>query len=82
MTWAETKIDNLYSKRVEAVKDKKNSKKDNVKVEELVNKGISVRVLKHPNEDVDRPKFPFPSPPKKPNHPGENGRLKKKKNKD
>lgn len=27
MTWAETKIDNLYSKRVEAVKDKKNSKK-------------------------------------------------------
>lgn len=65
MTWAETKIDNLYSKRVEAVKDKKNSKKDKVKVEELVNKGISVRVLKHPNEDEDRPKFPFPSPPKK-----------------
>lgn len=65
MTWAETKIDNLYSKRVEAVKDKKNSKKDKVKVEEQVNKGISVRVLKHPNEDEDRPKFSFPSPPKK-----------------
>lgn len=40
MIWVEIKIDNLYSKRVEVVKDKKNLKKDKVKVEELVNKGI------------------------------------------
>lgn len=59
MIWVEIKIDNLYSKRVEVVKDKKNLKKDKVKVEELVNKGISVRVLKYFNEDEDCFKFFF-----------------------
>lgn len=32
MIWVEIKIDNLYNKRVEVFKDKKNLKKDKVKV--------------------------------------------------